>query len=207
MKISFTKEEFEQRLKSAPQAVIDSYLSLYSNTTIFEIVQKHQLNDEQTQELLHEIHTAMVGFSSFDEITNCMTESLGMYPEEADAEFVKIDREIFKPLGTYVYNQQKNISIAEEEKRKLRAAGVSSLLNQQDIIQEIENPSLSIPASRPSIAQNYSNTGGFATSSPSANPASNIASKLDQKLSAPTATAPREIYQVKKPDPYHEPII
>lgn len=39
------------------------------------------------------------------------------------------------------------------------------------------------------------------------NPALNIATKLDQKLSTPSASIPKDIYVSKKPDPYHEPVV
>lgn len=41
---------------------------------------------------------------------------------------------------------------------------------------------------------------------PYSNPALHIASKLDQNLSAPSASVPKDIYVSKKPDPYHEPV-
>ena len=39
------------------------------------------------------------------------------------------------------------------------------------------------------------------------NPAQNIANKLDQNLSTPTTSIPKEVYVSKKLDPYKEPII
>ena len=41
---------------------------------------------------------------------------------------------------------------------------------------------------------------------PYTNPALHIASKLDQNLSTPSASASKDIYVSKKPDPYHEPV-
>lgn len=41
---------------------------------------------------------------------------------------------------------------------------------------------------------------------PYTNPALHIASKLDQNLSTPSASVPKDIYVSKKPDPYHEPV-
>lgn len=41
---------------------------------------------------------------------------------------------------------------------------------------------------------------------PYSNPALHIASKLDQNLSTPSASVPKDIYVSKKPDPYHEPV-
>lgn len=45
-----------------------------------------------------------------------------------------------------------------------------------------------------------------ATTNTYTNPALNIATKLDQKLSTPSASIPKDIYVSKKPDPYHEPV-
>ena len=41
---------------------------------------------------------------------------------------------------------------------------------------------------------------------PYSNPALHIASKLDQNLSTPSASIPKEVYVSKKSDPYHEPV-
>lgn len=41
---------------------------------------------------------------------------------------------------------------------------------------------------------------------PYSNPALHIASKLDQNLSTPSASIPKDVYVSKKPDPYHEPV-
>lgn len=41
---------------------------------------------------------------------------------------------------------------------------------------------------------------------PYSNPALHIATKLDQNLSSPSASIPKDIYVSKRPDPYHEPV-
>jgi len=48
--------------------------------------------------------------------------------------------------------------------------------------------------------------GGFQLEPPLINPAAVVADRLDQKLNSPASSAPKEVYQIKRPDPYHEPI-
>lgn len=68
------------------------------------------------------------------------------------------------------------------------------------------------PAPPTSITQkspNPTNTTSLHSPTPVApytNPALNIGTKLDQKLSAPSSSIPKDVYVSKKPDPYHEPV-
>ncbi len=101
----------------------------------------------------------------------------------------------------------------------------SDSLNHQDILSEIENPTPSIasrePApqievkalveeiKKPTLEQALNGVlpteGGFSFNENS-HPAESIVKKLDEKLSTPTSSLPKEVYVVKKIDPYHEPI-
>ncbi len=61
------------------------------------------------------------------------------------------------------------------------------------------NPNISPTSTEPSL---HSPT----PTAPYTNPALQIATKLGQNLSTPSASIPKDIYISKKPDPYHEPV-
>lgn len=130
-------------------------------------------------------------------------------------------------------SENKNTQIKDfllEDTQPLEEEHISHL----DILNEIENPTPSIKSSptnqktekiiapnteqKPakSVSTNNQQQSIDATNSilfhsptpvaPYTNPALNIASKLDQKLSTPSGSVPKDIYIPKKPDPYHEPV-
>lgn len=107
-------------------------------------------------------------------------------------------------------------------------------ISHHDLLSEIENPTPSIsttvdfqnqnfvkssqPQANTPVVKTSANKGvntattttpdgtihSSATTNTYTNPALNIATKLDQKLSTPSASIPKDIYVSKKPDPYHE---
>lgn len=89
---------------------------------------------------------------------------------------------------------------------------------QKQIVQtndsNVVNPTTSnrTSPSKINISQNstFSANSSLHSSDPSvvpySNPALQIASKLDQNLSTPSASVPKDVYVSKKPDPYHEPV-
>lgn len=117
------------------------------------------------------------------------------------------------------------------EEAKLKEKTDSNHISHIDVLSEIENPTPSIstpptpqreattesqttlnslkPLSKDSSTQLSSPNPSLHSSpsiAPYVNPALHIASKLDQNLSNPSASVPKEMYVSKKPDPYHEPL-
>lgn len=203
MSIKFTKEELEKRFKQAPSAVLDLFSNPEGNETIQSLITKYVLEKDIARDLVYEITITTLGFSSTNELLVRLEEILQLPSEEVREVYDIIDKSIFSGVRTYIDKQQKNLGDIFEEKVRLGILDKNNSFSSADVLNAIENPSLSIQGTS-SAGQNL---GGFTSSAPAANPASNIAAQLDQKLSSPAATAPREIYQVKKPDPYHEPII
>lgn len=86
-------------------------------------------------------------------------------------------------------------------------------INQTDIL-TTDSPTAGISNSSPKTniyqINTSTDTPSLHSSDPSVvpytNPALHIASKLDQNLSTPSASASKDIYVSKKPDPYHEPV-
>lgn len=140
-------------------------------------------------------------------------------------EFDEVYKEIEEEKSELIKTVRGTISV--ETSKSNEANHISHI----DVLSEIENPTPSIRA--PLTPQREATTESQATpnslrplskdsstrlsspnpslhSSPSiapyVNPALHIASKLDQNLSNPSASVPKEMYVSKKPDPYHEPL-
>lgn len=87
-----------------------------------------------------------------------------------------------------------------------KSAGMNNSANSSTTSAKAGNisktPLTPVSLANPSTASLHSSS----SVAPYSNPALNIASKLDQKLSTPSASIPKDIYVSKKPDPYHEPV-
>lgn len=152
-----------------------------------------------------------------------------IYPKLLDNILKKSDQQLFE-----VRNDERVLPVATENKIEEAKLADPEHISHHDLLSEIENPTPSIsttvdfqnqnfvkssqPQANTPVVKTSANKGvntattttpdgtihSSATTNTYTNPALNIATKLDQKLSTPSASIPKDIYVSKKPDPYHE---
>jgi hypothetical protein len=203
----------ENQLSRLPKVNQD----LLSDSTVDDLVTKIQeefsLAEFETDDIAIEIAYILFNISPLNEFKSRVEDSVGKGGTTAQSIVDICNKEIFSKLTP------------AQEKTAKPVINDSASLNHVDILNEIENPTPSIVSKeaipqvaeenkaeevkKPTLEEALSGVlpteGGFSFNEAS-HPAEPMAQKLDQKLSNATVTAPKEIYVVKKPDPYHEPI-
>jgi hypothetical protein len=189
---------------------------LLSDSTVDDLVIKIQedfsLAEFEADDIAVEIAYVLFNISPVNEFKNRIEECVGKKGTTAQSIVDICNKDIFSKL-----------SPAQEKITKVIDGAAP--LNHLDILNEIENPTPSITIQnttpQPEIAPVaiepkkltleealsgvLPSDGGFTTPN-TTHPAEPMAKKLDEKLTNATSSAPKEIYVVKKPDPYHEPI-
>jgi hypothetical protein len=227
--------KLEERLEKSNEAVRELYDILFFQDDEFEKVFGIQLKDKKGLDIHDEfiIECFCVAFEIDNQSDLKETLKRGGYSEievssilkNFEKNFIPAFKELIKP---------KNIKIPEkriEKETEIIEKTESNHISHIDVLSEIENPTPSIsapltpqreattesqttpnslkPSSKDSSTQSSSPNPSFHSSpsiAPYVNPALHIASKLDQNLSNPSASVPKEMYVSKKPDPYHEPL-
>lgn len=180
---------------------------------VLNLQEELSLIDTEVDDIAIEIAYVLFEVTPIEEFKDRIEDSVGKGGNTATRIVEICNKEIFSKIAPVV--EKTNQTSTE-----------SSSLNHVDILNEIENPTPSIvnkeqPAQetpeivtpvevkKPTLEEALSGVlpseGGFAFTD-NTHPAEPMAQKLEQKLSGPTTSTPKEIYVVKKPDPYHEPI-
>ena len=168
---------------------------------IEQVSEKYNLASFETDKLIIEIGYVLFGITKVNDFSRIIEDEIILDPESS--------KEISELCNKIIFNKMK---------------GSSESLNHIDILNEIENPTPSIVAQpatpqptpavteepkKPTLEEALSgvlpSTGGF-TFEEAKHPAEPMSQKLDQKLTESTSSTPKEIYVVKKIDPYHEPL-
>ena len=218
IKIRFTEKDISEKITLAPQEVVKEVVLIQceEEQTLLKLKKEYALEDETFREISHETLVTILGLLSFDDFIESIQRVLNVKQETAEDVFKNLDEFIFSKISTYIEEGQQKF--LEEKNTDFDS------LNHIDILNEIENPTPSIAArpatpqptpvvteepKKPTLEEALSgvlpSTGGF-TFEEAKHPAEPMSQKLDQKLTESTSSTPKEIYVVKKIDPYHEPL-
>jgi hypothetical protein len=221
--------KLEDKLEKANESIRELYDILFFEDDEFEKVFGIQLGDKKGaaihDEFIIECFCVGFGIDSQSDLKNTLKR--GGYSEIESTTILRNFDLNFLPAF-------KELSKTKEVKTKENNTGDSKTnvnqISHLDLLSEIENPTPSISTTANfqnaapkteskettqknptpnSPIKNQSTETSLHSSTPVApyiNPALNIATKLDQKLSAPSSSIPKDVYVSKKPDPYHEPV-
>ncbi len=199
---------FKNGFQNLPKNTQDLFDLPETLNAIDSISESNNLLGFEKEQLAAEIGYVLFGVTKITDFKKALFENLFITEDVAE----NIDSECYKNI----FNKIETVG-----EKKVDADS----LNHQDILSEIENPTPSIasrePApqievkalveeiKKPTLEQALNGVlpteGGFSFNENS-HPAESIVKKLDEKLSTPTSSLPKEVYVVKKIDPYHEPI-
>jgi hypothetical protein len=219
------EKDFEKKLAESPKDLSFFISNLYVDPIL------EQLVGEDTEDYLlivddlaNQIAYYVLGLLSTQEFKENLAEIL--YLDNS----VQIQK-AYDAINKFVLSKRNSGDSEKKTSLEDIKFAEANHISHIDVLSEIENPTPSISA--PLTPQREATTESQATpnslkpsskdsstqlsspnpslhSSPSiapyVNPALHIASKLDQNLSNPSASVPKEMYVSKKPDPYHEPL-
>ncbi|MCF7865576.1 MAG: hypothetical protein K9M11_03670 [Candidatus Pacebacteria bacterium] len=225
------EKDFEKKLAEAPKDVSLFITGLYVDPTLEQMIGE-DTEDYLVivNELANQIAYFILGLLTIQEFKDNLAEVL--YLEgvvEVQKAYDAINKFVISKLNT-----KEGMNIEENKIEDAKLADLAHI-SHHDLLSEIENPTPSIKTTasfqanlganivktttpvtaqtNPTTTQkNPTNTSTITSLhspepvAPYTNPALNIAAKLDQKLSTPSASIPKDIYVSKKPDPYHEPV-
>jgi hypothetical protein len=226
--IKIDEIQIENKLKDAPKEISEFVSTIYVNPVLEQLIGT-DIEDYDTiiVDLADAIVYFVLGFISLDQFKKELAEILYL---DGVVEIQKA----YDAINKFVLSKLDKGKETVENKIGEAKNNDSNHISHQDLLSEIENPTPSISTTAAfqnssvkivtAVPNEISKTVTNTTSSTNkdgaveaslhssatvpayTNPALKIASKLDQNMSAPSASIPKDIYVSKKPDPYHEPV-
>ncbi len=223
--IKIDETQIENKLKNAPKEVVDFTSAIYIDPVLEQMV---GADTEDYETIIIDLADAIVyfklGFIDMNQFKNELTEIL--YLEGA----VEIQK-AYDAINKFVLLKlEKKPEVLKNESQKIShqdllseienpTPSISTTASFQNSASKTAASEAAKAASQAAPAGAAASSTGVKSASPAeaslhssaavpayTNPALKIASKLDQNMSTPSASIPKDIYVSKKPDPYHEPV-
>ncbi|MBP6974884.1 MAG: hypothetical protein KBB54_02975 [Candidatus Pacebacteria bacterium] len=215
-----------QKMEDSPEAIKKYVSGIFLDNSYLTFLEKYRNtlpNKQDVADILqNEVLLFLIKINSIEAFIENFVEILDVKPLDAE----KILEDFFTIcIPKEVQNLIKELNPMQNGGNKIEEAKLTDPehISHHDLLSEIENPTPSIstttdfqnqnfvkssqPQANTPVVKTSANKGiNTATTNTYTNPALNIATKLDQKLSTPSASIPKDIYVSKKPDPYHEPV-
>ena len=215
-----------QKMEDSPEAIKKYVSGIFLDNSYLTFLEKYRNtlpNKQDVADILqNEVLLFLIKINSIEAFIENFVEILDVKPLDAEKileDFLTIC------IPKEVQNLIKELNPMQNGGNKIEEAKLTDPehISHHDLLSEIENPTPSIstttdfqnqnfvkssqPQANTPVVKTSANKGiNTATTNTYTNPALNIATKLDQKLSTPSASIPKDIYVSKKPDPYHEPV-
>lgn len=213
-------------MEDSPEAIKKYVSGIFLDNSYLTFLEKYRNtlpNKQDVADILqNEVLLFLIKINSIEAFIENFVEILDVKPLDAE----KILEDFFTIcIPKEVQNLIKELNPMQNGGNKIEEAKLTDPehISHHDLLSEIENPTPSIstttdfqnqnfvkssqPQANTPVVKTSANKGiNTATTNTYTNPALNIATKLDQKLSTPSASIPKDIYVSKKPDPYHEPV-
>lgn len=180
------------------------------NPVLKTIKSKYHLDDNTSMMLDGAVYLMLTGIKNFVEFDEEMSSLVALKTETA--------QNLVDETLDFVTAVSDKFDLRLGTPEMSTSSAVDEAISKEKIMAGIENPQPSAATYiRPATAAPKLNTakpvingvptlGGFTPAAPAVHPATPVAEKLNQKLSTPSSSAPKEIYQIKRNDPYHEQI-
>jgi len=211
-----TNKIIEEQLNSLPDALRNTILNSGWEKKVHDLAKKHQLHIDQEGDLVNETFLVLLGLELAKNFQQNLIGNMHVDQTTAEALVNEIGAEIFAQIREHLQNIE-----AQEEPVEEKIEEPTEILNKEDILKEIEDPT---PTNLPQIIQTkeVSATPVFEVE-PIAKPVEETTTKIEvpktpevtspdiisQKLTSVTHQPAENIeVPVKKPliDPYREPI-
>ena len=195
-----TNKIIEEQLNSLPEELRKTILGSGWEKKVHDLAKKHQLHIDQEGDLVNETFLVLLGLELAKNFQQNLIGNMHVDQTTAETLVKEIGAEIFAPIREHLQNIEN-----DEEKPEEKPEGPDEVLNREDILKEIEDPT---PTNLPQIPQKkeVSTTPVFEIE-PIIE--SKIPDMISQKLTSTTHRPAENIeVPVKKPliDPYREPI-
>ncbi len=150
-----TNKIIEDQLKALPKALQETILNSGWEKKAHELAKKHLLHIDQEGDLVNETFLVLLGLELAKDFQQNLVNNIHVSKETADALVNEIGAEIFSPIRVHLQDIENNDEEVEKEEKPEETVEV---LNREDILKEIENPTITAavvptPSQLPQIPQ------------------------------------------------------
>ena len=141
-----TNKIIEEQLNSLPEELRKTILNSGWEKKVHNLAKKHELHIDQEGDLVNETFLVLLGLELAKNFQQNLTGNIHVDQATAEALVNEIGAEIFAPIREHLQNIESN----EEEKPEEKLGEPTEVLNREDILKEIEDPT---PTNLPQIQQ------------------------------------------------------